>query len=107
MEDGSFVFQLAAKLQRIGQVAVMAEGHGAPAMPDDHRLGIGPDAAAGGGIADMSGSHMGRGLCQRGQHRRGEHLIDKTQIAVAGDDAVVIHSDAAALLPAVLQSVEG
>ena len=107
VEDSALVFQLAAKLQSVRQVAVVAEGHGAPAMPDDHGLGVGPDAAAGGGVADMAGGHMGRGLCQRSQHRRGEHLIDKAEVPVAVDDAVIVHGDAAALLPTVLQSVQG
>ena len=31
----------------------------------------------------MAGSHVGGRLCQRGQHRRGEHLVDKAEIPVA------------------------
>ena len=107
MEDGTLVFQLAAQLQSVGQIAVVAEGHSTPAMADDHGLGVGPDAAAGGSVADMAGGHMGRGLCQRAQHRRGEHLIDKAEVPVAVDDAVVVHGDAAALLSAMLQRVQG
>ena len=83
MEDGTLVFQLAAQLQSVGQIAVVAEGHGTPAMADDHGLGVGPDAAAGGSVADMAGGHVGRGLCQRAQHRRGEHFVDKAEVPVA------------------------
>ncbi len=36
-----FVFQLAAQLHCVGQVAVVAQGHGAPPMPDDHGLCVG------------------------------------------------------------------
>ena len=107
MEDGPLIFQLAAELQCIGQVAVVAQGHGAPAMPDDHGLSIGPHPAAGSGISDMAGSHVGGRLCQRGQHRRGEHLVDKAEIPVALNDAIVVDGDAAALLAAVLQRVQG
>ena len=106
MEDGALVFQLAAQLHGIGQVAVVAEGHGTPAMADDHGLGVGPDAAAGGGVADMAGSH----LCAAGQllqHALGKDLADKAQIAVAGQHAVDVQRNAAALLPAVLQRIQG
>ena len=41
VEDGSLVFQLAAQLDGIGQVAVVAQCHGAAAVPDDHGLCIG------------------------------------------------------------------
>ncbi len=59
MEDGTLVLQLTAQLDGIGQVAVVAEGHGAAAMPHDHGLGVGPHTAAGGGVAHMAGSHVG------------------------------------------------
>ena len=104
VEDGTLVFQLTSQLNGVGQVAVVAQGHGAPAMPDDHGLSIGPHPAAGSGIPDMAGSHVGGRLCQRGQHRRGEHLVDKAEIPVADNDAVVVDGNAAALLSPVLQS---
>ena len=106
VEDGTLVFQLTSQLNGIGQVAVVAQGHGAAAVPHDHGLGVGPDAAAGGGVAHMAGGHLGVGVGQAAQHRRGEHLVHKAQIPVALDDAVVIHRDAAALLPAVLQGLQ-
>ena len=107
VEDGTLVFQLAAKLQRVGQVAVVAQGHRAPAMPDDHGLGVGPHPAAGRGIADMARCHVGRGGGKTAQHGRGEHLVHQAEIPVAGDDAIVVDGDAAALLAAMLQSVQG
>src|SRR5699024_5994985 len=61
VEDGPVVFQRVAQLDRVGQVAVVAQGHGAPAVPDDHGLGVGPHPAAGGGVADMAGGHAGLG----------------------------------------------
>ena len=54
MEDGAVVLQSVPQLDRIGQVAVVAQGHGAPAMPDNHGLGVGTNPAAGGGVPDMA-----------------------------------------------------
>ena len=99
MEDGALVLQLTAQLQGIGQVAVVAEGHGAPAMPDDHRLGVGPHPAAYRGIADMARCHVGRGGGKTAQHGGGEHLVHQAEVAVALDDTVIVDRNAAALLP--------
>ena len=107
VEDGALVFQLAAQLHGVGQVAVVAQRHGAAAMPDDHGLGVGADAGAGGGVAHMAGGHVCRGGGQACQHLRGEHLVYKTQIPVAGDHAVIVDGNTAALLPAVLQRIQG
>ena len=106
MEDGALIFQLAAQLQGVGQVAVVAQGHGAPPVPDDHGLGVGPHPAARRCVADVAGGHVGCRAGNTGQHRRGEHLVHKAEIPVAGDNAVLVHCDAAALLPAVLQRVQ-
>ena len=106
VEDRALVFQLTAKLQRVGQVAVVAQGHRAAAMADDHRLGVGPHPAASRGIPDVAGGHVGRGTGQACQHRRGEHLVHKAKVAVATDHAVIVDRDAAALLTTVLQRVQ-
>ena len=107
MEDRALVFQLAAQLHGIGQVAVVAQRHGAAAMTDDHGLGVGADAGARSGVAHMTGSHVCRGSGQTCQHLRGEHLVYKAQIPVAGDHAVIVDGNTAALLPAVLQRIQG
>ena len=83
------------------------EGHGAPAVPDDHGLGVGPHPAAGGGVADMAGGHVSLGLAHIGHHLRGKDFVHQTEVPVAGDDAVLVDGHAAALLAAVLQSVQG
>ena len=106
MEDGSLIFQLGAQLDGVGQVSVVAQSHGAAAMPHDHGLGIGAGAAACGGIPDMAGRHPCAGVGKAGQNRRGKDLVDQTQIPVAVDHTVVVDGDAAALLPAVLQRVQ-
>ena len=45
-------------------------------------------------------------LGQLAEHVLREDLADEARVRVAGDDAVVVHGDAAALLAAVLQGVE-
>ena len=107
VEDGTLVFQLAAQFNGIGQIAVVAPGHGAAAVPDDHGLCIGPHAAACRSVAHVTGGHVRIGVCQTCQHCRGEHLVHKAEVAVADNDAVIVHSDAAALLTTVLQSIQG
>ncbi len=106
MEDGTFIFQLAAQLDGVGQVAVVAQCHGAAAMAHDHGLCVGPHAAACRGVAHVTGSHVRIGVCQTCQHRRGEHLVHKAEVAVAVDHAIIVHGDAAALLTTVLQGIQ-
>lgn len=64
MEDGTFIFQLAAQLDGVGQVAVVAQCHGAAAVPDDHGLCIGPHTAACRGVAHVTGSHVRIGFAR-------------------------------------------
>ena len=86
-------------------IAVVADGHGTLAVMQDHRLRVGPAALTGGGIAHMAGGHLGT-FGQLLQHTLGENLADKAQIAVAGQHAVNVQRNAAALLAAVLQGVQ-
>ena len=98
-------FELAAQLRRVDKVAVVADRHSALAVMQNHRLRVGTAALARRGIADMAGSH----LCAAGQllqHALGKDLADKAQIAVAGQHAVDVQRNAAALLAAVLQGIQ-
>ena len=63
VEDGTLVFQLAAQFNGIGQVAVVAQCHGATAMAHDHGLCIGTHTAASRGVAHMTGGHVRIGVC--------------------------------------------
>ena len=72
----------------------------------DHGLGVGTAALTGGGVAHVAGGHLGA-VGQFLQHALGKDFADKAQVAVAGQHAVHIQRDAAALLAAVLQGVEG
>ena len=62
---------------------------------------------AGRGIADMARCHVGRGGGKTAQHGGGEHLVHQAEVAVALDDTVIVDRNAAALLPAVLQRIQG
>ena len=106
VKDRAAHLQLVAQPGRVGQVAVVADGHGALAVVQYHRLGVGPAALAGGGIPHMAGGHLGA-FRQVLQHPLGEHLAHQAQVPVAGQHAVHIQGDAAAFLAAVLQRVQG
>ena len=105
VKDRTAHLELAAQLRRVDKVAVVADRHSALAVMQNHRLRVGTAALARRGIADMAGSH----LCAAGQlfqHALGKDLADKAQIAVAGQHAVDVQRNAAALLAAVLQGVQ-
>ena len=106
VEDGTAHLQLAAQLGSVDQVAVVADGHGALAVVQDHGLGVGAAALACGGITHMAGGHLGV-MGQIFQHALGKDFAHKTQVAVAGQHAVHVQGDAAAFLAAVLQGVQG
>ena len=105
VKDRTAHFQLAAQFGRIDQVAVVADRHSTLAVMQDHRLRVGTAALTGSGIAHMAGSHLGT-TGEFFQHALGENLADKAQIAVAGQNAVYVQGNAAALLAAVLQGVQ-
>ena len=105
VKDGTLQFQLPAQGTGIDQVAVVADGHGALAVMQQHGLCIGPGAAAGGGVAHMAGGHLGA-LGQVLQNPLGEHFTHQTQVPVVGQHAVHIQGNAAAFLAAVLQGVQ-
>ena len=104
MEDGALLLQLVPQLGGVGQVAVVADGHGALAVVDQHGLSVVAVQGAGGAVAAVAHGHLA--LVHLLQHVPGEHIRHQANILVAGDHAVVIHRDAAALLAAVLQGVQ-
>ena len=106
MEDGALHFQLLPELGGVGQVAVVTQGHGALVVLHHDGLGVGPDPAAGGGVADVARGHP-RPLGQGGQHLGGEYLADQAHVPVPMKDAVHIQGHAAALLAPVLEGIQG
>ena len=105
VEDGAVQLQLAAKSCAVGQSAVVAQGDGTLAVAHHQWLAVGADALVAGGVAHMAHGHLAV-LGQGGHHGGGEHLVHQTQVPVAGDDAIFVDGDAAALLAAVLQGVQ-
>ncbi|EFB75819.1 hypothetical protein SUBVAR_05597 [Subdoligranulum variabile DSM 15176] len=83
----------------------MADGHGAFAVMEDHRLGVGTAALAGGGVTHVAGGHFGA-VGQFFQYAFGKDFAHKSQVAMPGKHTVHIQRNAAAFLPAMLQSVQ-
>ena len=103
-EDGAVELVALAQLGGVREVAVVREGHAALDVADDEGLGVLAALAAGGAVAAVGDGHAPLG--QLAEHVLREDLADEARVRVAGDDAVVVHGDAAALLAAVLQGVE-
>ena len=104
MEDGALLLQALPQLEGVGQVAVMAQGHRPLAVVDQHRLGVVAVEGAGGGIAAMA--HGQLAPVHLAQHIRAEDIVHQAYILVAGDDAVPVDGNAAALLTPVLKSIQ-
>ena len=103
MEDGAGELQLFPELGGVGEVAVVAQCHGALHMVDDHGLGVGAALPSGGGVTHVAHGHAA--VAQVLQNFRGEYLADQSHVLVAGDDATVIDGDTGALLAPVLKGV--
>ena len=103
LEDGAVVFELAAQLGGIDQVAVVRNGERAAAVVDEERLGVGDAVGAGGGIADVAHRHVAGQLVEpvAAEDLVDEPLVleDLELVAVAGDDP-------GALLAAMLKGIE-
>ena len=104
MEDRALQLELTAELRRVRQVAVVRHRHCALDVSDLYRLTVRPRAAAGRAVPDMPDSY--RALAERRQCLMIEHLVDKPDILMRREHAVLVDDDAAALLPAVLEGVE-
>ena len=105
VEDRASQLQLLAQLPGVNEVAVMAQSQGALEVIDQQGLGIAAALGAGGAVAAVAHGHAA--LMELFQHITGKNLVDQTHVLVAVDHAVVVDGDAAALLPAMLQGVEG
>ena len=82
----------------------MGQGQGAFTVVYHNGLGVVSVCGAGGAIAHMAYCHVP--LAQPGQGFWGKYLLHQADVLVGGNDAVVAHGNAAALLPPVLQSKE-
>ena len=104
MEDGTGELQLLPQGKGIDQISVVDQGQGPFTVVYHNGLGIIPVCGAGGPISHMTHRHMP--LPQPGQHFWGKHLFYQAQVFMRRNDAVVAHSNAAALLPPMLQGKE-
>ena len=101
VKDGAPAFEHRPEFIGIGKIAVMAQRHPAFAVIHDQRLDILKELRAGRGITDMT---YGDIAGAEGPKRfRMEDLADKAFSLGIGENAVIIHGDAGAFLPAVLQ----
>ena len=94
--------QLVVELDRVDQVAVVAQRHHAAVVPVD-RLGVLPAAVAGGRVAHVADRHLAG---ERLQAALVEDLGDQPDVALGGDVAALGGRDAGRLLAAVLERVE-
>ena len=79
----------------------MGESHAALDVVNDQRLGVGAVVAAGGAVAAVADSHTA--LAEGVHDRGGENLVDKADVLIRGENAVVVDNYAAAFLTAVLK----
>ena len=95
--------QPALQLEGVGQVAVVAEGDAAGGGGPEGRLGVLPDAGAGGGVAGVADGQV---AAQRAERGLVEDLGDQTHVLEDHDLGAVADRDPGGLLAAVLQRVE-
>ena len=101
-ERDAAVLQLGVELDRVDEVAVVAERDLAPVGAPDG-LRVLPRVGAGRRVADVGDRHI---PLQRAQLLLVEHLVDEALIAHRHDVAALGGRDARGLLPAVLERVE-
>ena len=101
MENRALQFQLGAKLIGIDKISVVCKRHASFDMIDDDRLRVVPVARAGRAVAHMADRHIAHAKLV--QILRCKHVVDKTDILISVKNAVVVHHDAAAFLPSVLE----
>src|SRR6185312_14283297 len=95
--------QLLAQLGGVRQVAVVAEGDGAPTGVADDRLRVLPHRRPGGRVPGVADRDV---ALEAGKARLVEHLADEAHVFHRGDARAVRNGDAGALLAPVLQREE-
>ena len=104
MKDRAGEFQLRPQLIGIADISVMGQSHLALLVIHLHGLAVVPVVCAGGAVTHMPHSHgSGRKMRQFFFRKDLAHL---TQILMGMEDPILVHYDAAALLPAVLQGIQ-
>ena len=93
-----------AQLDRVGEVAVVAQGERARGGGAERRLGVAPHVRAGRRVADVA---QGDVAAQALQGLLGEHLRHEALILIHEDLLAIRCRNTGALLAAVLQGIEG
>ena len=101
MENTAVVFESTAKLIGIDKISVMAECHASLDMLDDNRLGVASVGNTACRIADMTDRNIAS--AEAVQLFFIENFVNKPQISVVTENAVVIDGNAGRLLSSVLQ----
>ena len=104
LADGAFLDQPVAQGERVGEVAVMAEGEAARIEIDEERLHVAQHRIAAGGVADMADGHV---AFQAIDHRpRGEMVADQADAALGMEVMAVEADDAGRFLSPMLERVQ-
>ena len=91
------------ELERVGEVAVVAEREAGVADRAVHRLRVAPAARPGRGVADVADGEV---TLERREPTLVEHLRDQAHVLRHGDGLAVAHRDPGRLLAPVLEGVE-
>ena len=105
MENGALQLQLCPQFIGVAQIAVVSQGQLALLVIDYNGLAVFPAGSAGGAVAHMADGHA---PCREPvQPVPGKYLAYGTKIPMGGEYSIVIHHNAAAFLPPVLQREQG
>ena len=103
LENRAAMFERAAKLAGIGEIAIMRESEFAFVAVDDDWLGVDDGGIAGGGVAGMA--YRG-GAGQARQHGRQKNFLHQAHAFFEMQRSAVGRNDAGRFLTAMLQRVE-
>ena len=105
LENGAPALQLLPQLVGVGQVAVVGQGHAALVVVHQDGLDVALVVGPGGAVAHVA--HGDGPRAQRAEPLCREHVVHQPHVPVGGEDPVVVHRDAGALLPPVLEGIQG
>ena len=103
LKDRAAMFELAAPLGGVGEVAVVAERDFALVAVDHDRLRVEQRFVSGGGVARVADGEIAGKICE---DRRGEDFFDFAHGAVEMELGAVAGDDAGGFLAAMLERVE-
>ena len=105
LENGAPALQLLPQLVGVGQVAVVGQGHAALVVVHQDGLDVALVVGPGGAVAHVA--HGDGAGAQGAEPLLRKHVVHQPHIPVGGEKPVIVHYDARALLPPVLQGIQG